>query len=83
MVRTHFNTFSDCSGKFSVAIASFRFDFDLYENHTDAHKKTRDAFPFEASIGRHRLFAVDVCGTLWKLDKRTRNGWSNIVLHRK
>ena len=33
-------------------------------------KKTRKAFSFEAVIGRHRLFTVEVPGTLWKLDNR-------------
>ena len=43
-------------------------NFGSYENHTDTHRKTRDAFPFEAFRGRHRLFAVDVWRTLRKLD---------------
>ena len=33
-------------------------------------KRLATLFPFEAVIGRHRLFATDVCVTLWKLDNR-------------
>ena len=40
------------------------------ENHTQIHKKTRKALPFEAVTGTHHLFIVGVCGTLWILDNR-------------
>ena len=60
---------SDCSRAFSVAIPSLSCDIPSYENPL-THKQTRDAFPFEAIKGRHRLFAVDVRGTLWKPDNR-------------
>ena len=35
---------------------------------THTHTQTREAFPFEAVIGRHHPLAVDVCGALWKPD---------------
>ena len=57
------NTISDCSRTSLVAIASFGFDFGSYENITGTHKETREAFPFEAVVGRHDLFAVDVWRT--------------------
>ena len=51
-------------------MASLRFDFGLYENHTDTHTQIRDPFPYEASVGRHHPFAVDVSDTLILLGKR-------------
>ena len=56
--------FPHCSRKVSVTTASHRFDF---ESHT---RKTGDAFHFQAVIGRHHRFAVDVWGTLRKVDNR-------------
>ena len=63
---------SNCIRKIWAARASLSFDFGSHDVHTDTHpeKKTLEAFPFETVIGRHHLFAVDVCGTLWKLDNR-------------
>ena len=62
---THFRLQQNFVVVVVVAIASLSFDFGPYGNHTNTHEKTRDAFPFEAVIRRHRLLAVAVCGTLW------------------
>ena len=53
-----------------MAVVSLCFDIHSFENHDDRHEQTGDVFPCEAVIGRHRLFAVDVWGTLWTLDNR-------------
>ena len=52
-------------------IVSPSFDFESDENLTDTHtRKIGDAVPFEAVIGRHQRFAVDVWETLRELDNR-------------
>ena len=61
-LNTFFFFFFYCSKTFSLAIASRSFDFESYESHTDtlADTETRIAFPFEAVVRRHHLFAVGV-----------------------
>ena len=61
---------SDHSRTFWIAVTSHRFVFGSYESHTDTHNTSHNVFPFEAVIGRHHLFAVDVWGTLRKLNNR-------------
>ena len=57
---------SDYRRKFPVAIASLCFDFCLDESHTDTQRKTCDILPLKQSV--KTLLAVDVWGTLQKLD---------------
>ena len=42
----------------------------LISVHTTTILTHKESLPFEAVVRRHRMYAVDVSGTLWKLDDR-------------
>ena len=63
-----FNTFLSAAGQFwlqQLHLVLISVCIRTTLTHT---QRLGTLFLFEAVIGRHRLFAVDVCGTVWELD---------------